>query len=210
MDQSQLKAKLELLKEPFDDSQIEEREGNGGQSFKYVPIDLVIQRLDEVFPLSWSWQVLDSKVIDTEIEKRTGYDKSTQPWTPIIESVPLKQVSVLGRLTLHLSEGESVFRDSWGGSDLGKGGQAGDDFKIADSNALSKAAYRFGVAAHIGLEVLEEKKNNPRQKNTKQRYNNSGGDNSSGNRNSNPVRNSNTNSNKSSASEKTANRNPLR
>lgn len=205
MELSVSKTYLEKLKEPFDDSQIEEREGAGGQMFRYVPIDLVIQRLDEVFPLAWSWTVIDSRVIDTEIEKRVDWDKSEPKWKPIMGMVPVKQVSVLGRLTLHFPDGTTASRDSWGGADLGKGGQAGDDFKIADSNALSKAAYRFGVAAHIGLEVLEQKKSSP-QKTTK-RYNNSGGE-PSGNRNSNPARNSNTSS--ASAPVKTANRNPLR
>lgn len=158
---------LNILKRPFPEEHIKERAGNNGKKFKYVPIDLVIQRLDEAFPLKWSWAVLDSKI--TEIEKRVDWDKSTQPWTPIMGTA--KQVAVLGRLTLHIDEGFSVSRDAWGGSDLGKGGQAGDDFKIADSNALAKAAYRFGVASHIGLEAKLEEENYEKPFPNKQSYN---------------------------------------
>jgi hypothetical protein len=149
---------LNKLKERFPDEAIREREGADGKVFKYIPTIFVANRLDDVFPLAWNWEVIDSKVHQTrKLRKRVTWDKSVQPWKKSETEVEadIFNLAVLGRLTLALPGGEKVFRDAWGGCELFKGGQAGDDYKIADSNAFKKAAYKFGIGAHIGLDVAE-------------------------------------------------------
>jgi len=173
MDHSQIIEKLAQLKEPFAEDQVRSRTGADNKEFKYIPTILVTERLDQVFPLAWSWEILDNRVDKSVRNKRTGYNKDTQPWTPIMEDVTVEVVSVLGRLSFQLSETKVVFRDAWGGADAGKGSASGDDFKIAATNAMKKAAYMFGVGGHIGLDVLEHLDDVKPDKPKKQ-YNNSG------------------------------------
>lgn len=159
MDQSILKGVLEKLKERFDPNQVKQRQGPKKKNpatnqwepimFDYVPEPYVRERLDEVLPLGWSWEVLSTK--EYQVVKSV-YDKGSQS---NVDQV-VGQVAVCGRLTLNLPDGTTVFRDAFGGSDLDKGSQAADPYKIADSNAFKKAAFKFGVAAYLGIEGLED------------------------------------------------------
>lgn len=141
------------LKEEFPSNQVKQREGpkkkmpNGRWEpvmFNYIPEPYVRERLDTVLPLAWDWTVLTEKEYSVVKSK---YNKDTNQSTDI----EVKQVVVRGRLTLHLADGFCVHREAFGGSDLEKGSQAGDPYKIASSNAFKKAAYMFGVGAYLGL-----------------------------------------------------------
>lgn len=160
---------LSKLKERFSEDVIREREGADGKIFKYISTLHVAERLDLVFPLAWSWEVIDSKVHQTrKTRTKTVWNKTVQPWTKTSTEieVDIQNLSVLGRLTITLPDGTKTSRDAWGGCELFKGGQAGDDYKIADSNAFKKAAYKFGVGTHIGLDAeLDEGSVDPNQQN---------------------------------------------
>lgn len=146
--------KLAALKRPFPEEAIRERDGNDGNKYRYIPNLQVIERLDEVFPLSWDWIVVETKSHTYEFVKEVWkYNKESNRKEPTSKTVQGNVVSVHGRLILYFDDGgPPAVRDAFGGCETGKGGQAGDDFKIASSNALSKAAYSFGVGAHIGFE----------------------------------------------------------
>lgn len=154
MNTQEREAKLIALKRPFPEEVIRERDGNDGNKYRYIPNLQVIDRLDEVFPLSWDWIVVESKSHTYEFVKEVWkYNKESNRKEPTSKTVQGNVVSVHGRLVLYFNDGgPPAVRDAFGGCETGKGGQAGDDFKIASSNALSKAAYSFGVGAHIGFE----------------------------------------------------------
>lgn len=148
------------LKAPFDKDQERDRPGpkkkvNGSwvqTTFKYIPTIYVSERLDDVFPLQWSWEVLASKSYECDKEVNVK-DQASGQWGK--ETKTQNHLAVLGRLSLILPDRSVVFRDAWGGSELDKGTQAADGYKIADSNAFKKAAYKFGVAVYLGIEGLE-------------------------------------------------------
>lgn len=145
---------LDALKERFPDEIIEEREGPKKKNpqtgyweplwFKYIPVPHVIERLDNVLGLGWSWEVLESKQYTAT--KRV-YNKDTKENTYENE----EHVAVLGRLTIEI-DGIKTRRDGWGGCELNKGAQAGDCYKIADSNALRKTAAKFGIGSYLAFD----------------------------------------------------------
>lgn len=149
---------LEGLKKEFPADQVRKREGNKKKNpetgqyetqwFDYIPTNFVSERLDSVLGLNWSWQVLETKEYAVT---KSSYNKATESYT----SKQVMHVAVLGRLLIHLPDNNNVFRDAWGGCELDKGGQAGDCYKIADSNAFKKAAYKFGVGGYLGIAALE-------------------------------------------------------
>lgn len=124
--------------------------------FTYIPNVYVSERLDDVVGLNWNWEVVDTKIITVKKEVKDKVPSGGDQYTYVTRETSVEQVSMLGRLTIHLPSGKSVFRDAWGGSDLDKGSQAGDAFKIADSNAFKKAAYKFGIASYLGMDGMEE------------------------------------------------------
>ena len=139
---------LKKLKEEFPSNKIKSRKGPKNKRFSYIPEPLVKERLDSVLPLSWSWAVKEYKLYRSPKE---GYKPE--------DNYEVLEVAVLGRLTLDITPEYSVYRDAWGGSDMDKGSQPGDPFKIADSNAFKKAALKFGVGAYLALageSLLEE------------------------------------------------------
>jgi len=159
---------LEKLKEKFPAEIVKSRPGpkkklpNGRwveTKFDYIPDSEIRERLDEVFPLSWEWTVLETKIYT--VKKLVKKYANGKEISRDLEDV--EQVAVLGRLTLTIddrtdSSGSktAVSRDSWGGCDLKGGNQPGDSFKIATTNAFKKAAYLFGIGSYIGLEAGRE------------------------------------------------------
>lgn len=151
---------LSRLKAEFPPDQIKQRKGPTkkiGNKFvkttlKYIPTTYVVGRLDDVFPLSWSWENKDCKVYTgtKRVFNNEQHDYESGQETQV------EHIAVLGRLTIILPNGQSVYRDGWGGSELLKGSQAGDGFKIAASNAFKKAALNFGVGLYLAVEGLEE------------------------------------------------------
>lgn len=153
---------LDALKMDFPEESIKFREGpkkNGKiQWFKYIPTDLLHERLDEVLGLNWTWSVLDNNTITVKKMKKEypgGYNPGQKNNYTMVE-YSVEQVAVLGRLTITLPDGTSVWRDGFGGCDMNYGTQAGDPFKIADSNAFKKACYKFGIGRYLGLEALDD------------------------------------------------------
>jgi len=143
---------LDNLKRPFADNEVESRPGpkrkRGNKwvemKFSYIPEPYVRQRLDEVLPLAWSWEVKEYKIYQVT---KPVKGNSTE------ETYLAEEIAILGRLTLYFQDGTSVFRDAWGGSSLAKGSQEGDSFKIADSNAFKKAALKFGIGSYLAVDL---------------------------------------------------------
>ena len=120
---------------------IKERRGRGGKNVKYVEGGYVIAKLNEIFGiLNWSFEEVD----------RVEQDKD---------------VSVLGRLTIHDHKGGySVKKEQWGQSDIQDNVPVGDTRKAAATDALKKCASLYGIALDVYWNQLDRTEKKPEEK----------------------------------------------
>jgi hypothetical protein len=113
------------LERPFPTELIKKRTGFGGIQLDYIEGASVIQRLNDCFNLAWSFQIVEWKLIESDIV-------------------------VLGRLSAH-----GIQKDAFGGSkvtlskDTNKILDLGSDIKAAATDALKKCSTLFGVGLHL-------------------------------------------------------------
>jgi len=112
----------EVLEAPFPDELIKTRPGSFGQQLSYVEGHTVIQRLNEAFGSAWTFEVIEHRVLESE-------------------------VLVLGKLTCELGT-----KMAFGGSSITYAKDSGevvsivDDLKSASTDSLKKAATLLGIA----------------------------------------------------------------
>jgi hypothetical protein len=115
----------ELLAQPFDRSQIKQREGAFGDQLDYVEGATVIQRLNDALEGDWAFEVVEHQIHEHE-------------------------VLVLGKLS-H----EGIVKMQFGKSAITRTRTTnalvslGDDLKAAATDALKKCATLFGVGLHL-------------------------------------------------------------
>ena len=117
----------ELLEKPFEPDQIKQREGNFGKMLDYIEGHAVIQRLNDAFDSSWSFEIIKHEIMtDTD------------------------EVIVLGKLIAG-----DVIKTQFGSSRITRARESGDmisladDLKAAATDALKKAATLLGVGLHL-------------------------------------------------------------
>jgi hypothetical protein len=117
----------QLLEQPFEPSQIKQREGNFGKMLDYIEGHAVIQRLNDAFESQWSFSIIRHEILkDTD------------------------EVIVLGEL----KAGEIV-KTQFGSSQITRARETkqiislADDLKAAATDALKKAATLLGVGLHL-------------------------------------------------------------
>jgi len=119
-----------LLEQPFEPSQIKQREGRKGQLLDYVEGHAVIQRLNDAFEGHWSFEVVHHAILQESDE-----------------------IVVLGKLAA-----DGVVKMQFGSSQLtrDRGTKAlvslADDLKAATTDALKKCATLLGVGLHLYAE----------------------------------------------------------
>jgi hypothetical protein len=117
----------DILEQPFDPSQIRQREGHFGRTLDYIEGHAVIQRLNDAFDADWSFTI-----INHEIFKETD------------------EVIVIGQLTAG-----GIVKSQFGSSRITRARETGDivsladDLKAAATDALKKAATLLGVGLHL-------------------------------------------------------------
>ena len=125
---------MDILGREFPEECVKKRrimKSNGDiKMLDYIPGDKVIQRLNDVFKLNWSFEVAD-KHIDVEA----------------------RQIAVLGRLTARVGSSLKI-AEQWGGTFVsvnyeGRIISLGDDLKIATTDAMKKCATQLGVALYL-------------------------------------------------------------
>lgn len=126
---------VEQLSQPFDETIVGKRQivdYNGNIiELDYIPGRYVIERLNEVLGLNWSFEI-KQHLVDTGI----------------------MQVAVLGRLTVFENGNIIKSAEQWGGTYItrtikGTVTALGDDLKIAGTDALKKCATQLGVALYL-------------------------------------------------------------
>lgn len=117
----------ELLEQPFAPEEIHQRQGNFGNVLDYVEGSTVIQRLNDSFDGSWSFEILEHKTMEE-----------------------IGEVLVLGRL----SAGGAI-KCQFGSSAITRVKQTreivsiADDLKAAATDALKKCASQLGVGLYL-------------------------------------------------------------
>jgi hypothetical protein len=119
-----------LLEQPFEPSQIKQREGRKGQLLDYVEGHAVIQRLNDAFEGHWSFEVVSHAILEESDE-----------------------IVVLGKLAA-----DGVVKMQFGSSQLTRDRgtktlvSLADDLKAATTDALKKCATLLGVGLHLYAE----------------------------------------------------------
>jgi len=136
----------QLLESEFSPDQIRQRNGNFGKTLDYIEGHSVIQRLNEAFEGSWSFEIISHDILDEE-------------------------VVVLGKLSA-----DGVLKTQFGSSAITRAKDDGgivslaDDLKAAATDSLKKCATLLGVGLYlysssrsVSGDVEITKKNDPRQ-----------------------------------------------
>ena len=134
------KKTIDALYADFD--KIEERKGLGGKTFKYLKPAPVIHRLNKVFGLNWSYEVVDREVMEDWVVTKVRL----YVWDDV-------------------DTNKQIFREAYGsatierfsaGKNQGKMVDPGNAFKGAVSDAIKKAASTLGVGLHQLYDLDED------------------------------------------------------
>ena len=115
----------ELLDKPFPPEAVKTRPGHFGQTLSYVEAHEYVRRLNEVFGIAWSFEIL-------------------------LHEVQEKEVLVLGKLNTN-----GFVRMAFGGSQVTRAKETGetvsiaDDLKAAATDAFKKACSFLGLGLHL-------------------------------------------------------------
>ena len=144
----------QLLEQTFGPEEIKQRDGSFGQTLAYVSGHTVIQRLNDAFESSWSFEIVSHEIHQDEV-------------------IVIGKLSAGG--TVKMQFGSSRLTRS---KDTGEVISLADDLKSAATDALKKCSTLLGV----GLHLYADKTSSSSAETTGQKGN--GGDNSqSGNGN---------------------------
>ena len=111
-----------------DPRQIKKRTGPKGTVLKYVDTAYMTVALNYATLMDWSFEVMETR-------------------TDVIEGKT--HISVLGCVTLHTTEGDTIVKQQWGSQVLKMGMEMGDALKAAASDAMKKCASMYGIAADV-------------------------------------------------------------
>lgn len=125
------RATLDALGAPFPASTVKSRRGPGGRTLDYVEGAEVVRRLNEALDGEWTFRVLERSI--QTIHQRDGSERADL----VIHGV----LDIAG-----------VQHEAFGGATLGYGENTADDWKMAYTDALKKAASYFGVGLHLWLD----------------------------------------------------------
>jgi len=141
--EKEIKMRKDILDELYKPFNLKSRVGVGNKTFKYVPTNDIVDRMNKAFAGSWSTELISSEVIDD-------------------------QILVLVRV--HVTDGESAsvyyFHDGYAsqplarytsGTNAGKVIDLGNCYKSAMSKAIKTAVAKWGVGLYLeGEEVASE------------------------------------------------------
>lgn len=127
--------RMEELYKPFE---LKERKGLGGMTFKYVPANDVIDRMNTTFEGCWSTEVVSEKREEDFVVVRvrvTVYDEEKD------------------KTYVHEGYGSSLIARYASGQNSGQVIDYGNAYKSAESKAIKNACTRFGVGLYLESDV---------------------------------------------------------
>lgn len=113
---------IDRLQEPFDPSELKQREGSFGKMLDYIDWPMAVRRMDAaVGQNNWDFEITQTLVVGD-------------------------CVVCVGKMTVRYPDGTSATKSGCGGNSFGRGMNPDDAAKGAGSDALRKCASLFGVA----------------------------------------------------------------
>jgi len=131
---------LDALYKPFD---LKARPGQGGQTFRYVPSDDVVDRMNQVFRGNWSTEVMEREVIEDQILIRVR----------VVVKDPMDQDSMVYWQEGYASQAIARFNQ---GVKSGQIIDLGNSYKSAMSKAIKTAVARWGVGLYLETTSVNE------------------------------------------------------
>jgi hypothetical protein len=124
---------LDKLYEPFE---LKARPGQGGMTFKYVPSDDIVDRMNKVFMGDWSTEVVQSEVIEDQVLIRVRvYAKDPNSSEP--------------RQYWHEGYASQLIAKYTQGPKSGQIIDVGNSYKSAMSKAIKTAVAKWGVGLYL-------------------------------------------------------------
>jgi len=124
---------LEALYEPFE---LKARQGVGGKTFKYVPSDDIVDRMNKVFMGDWSTEVVEKEVIDDQILIRVRvWAKDPRSEDALVHWQEGYASQPIARFTQGVKSGQII--------------DIGNSYKSAMSKAIKTAVAKWGVGLYL-------------------------------------------------------------
>jgi hypothetical protein len=124
---------LEALYEPFE---LKARPGQGNQTFKYVPSDDIVDRMNKVFRGEWSTEVVEKEVVEDQILIRVRvYAKDPDDTDPRQYWQEGYASQFVARFTQGPKSGKII--------------DIGNSYKSAMSKAIKTAVAKWGVGLYL-------------------------------------------------------------
>jgi len=124
---------LDKLYEPFE---LKARPGTGGMTFKYVPSDDIVDRMNKVFMGNWSTEVVESEVVEDQILIRVR----------VYAQDPNSSDS---RQYWHEGYASQLIAKYTQGAKVGQIIDIGNTYKSAMSKAIKTAVAKWGVGLYL-------------------------------------------------------------
>jgi hypothetical protein len=120
----------DILKKLYETFKLSSRQGTGGMTFKYVPNEDVINRMNSVFSGNWSTEIRDKEVVDDQV---------------IVEVLVSVSDPTEGVVYKHTGFGSQQIMRYNSGPNQGKIIDIGNAYKGALAKAIVNACTRWGV-----------------------------------------------------------------
>jgi len=120
----------DILKKLYETFKLSSRQGSGGMTFKYVPNEDVINRMNSVFSGNWSTEIRDKEVIDDQV---------------VVEVLVSATDPAEGVVYRHTGFGSQQIMRFNSGPNQGKIIDIGNAYKGALAKAIVNACTRWGV-----------------------------------------------------------------
>ena len=131
---------IDSLYKPFE---LKERKGLGNKIFKYVPSNVIIDRMNKVFKGEWSSEVIESTIIEDNVLLR-------------IKVCIKNPNSDSGPVFCHEGYGSQMMMRYSSGYNKGKIIDIGNVYKSAMAKAIKYAVTKWGVALYLDEETDNE------------------------------------------------------
>lgn len=137
-----------IISSALPDNVIKQREGGGRRTLSYISGATVTDLLNAAFEYNWNWEVKQFFIQESVpyLDKRSNKKIDQSPVAHVLGTLTVKFKDKNGTIL-------TISKDGFGSkSILGKQADQESIFKAADTDALKKAASRFG----IGLELYRD------------------------------------------------------
>lgn len=129
---------LKKLYEPFE---LKSRQGQGNKTFKYVPSEDIVDRMNKVFKCSWSTEVRESTVVEDQVVIRVA--------------VTIKDPDAAEYYVQEGYASHTIMRYTRG-DNVGKSIEIGNAYKSAMSKAIKAAVAKWGVGLYLEKDMSED------------------------------------------------------